>query len=837
MAHHRDNHNDPPLTSQNLSSVVSQNPSSIVPSTGEEEVAVDVDEPPDNHNHFSCSSTPLTRGISANGGYFKLPPSTSDRKASLLTQALLTGPDSKPPSRPPASPMSRATSTASNYSTTSAVSTAELTSDGGLTSPARTSTPSPPKPSMTYGGLPTATPKPLLYHADEALHSRTPNSDGGHSAATVSSNTVGASTDRKRCITFACGIDSRNHDKALLNAGKVTTTQPGHERNKPADPPKRPCLLRFACPSKLPLEVDGRIENDSKAQVQPLISPPANLSPSPRTSTQPNFQDRDTHTMSENNYSTETEVPSSVTAILHPLPRQAKHRPEGIRFHEFASAYHEEDEWLYERPVHRHKITVNDTLWKENAIRKLGEEAENEALEEEYAEEDADLETESGELATDNDSINGDGDDDEEEEPGSENEASDGGNETDDEGGFADSDDETDVDSEYQFWTPGWTTAVTSTDYTETIRARTQRNGSQSSIDSTDKFNAITIKQSESGRGRRKSRRLLVCGIGNHGGAKLVPKMRPGTPDLPDSTDFVCGTLDEDRPLEAAYLSCLEQKRIARHPVIPQDFDPSFPTSDMDEEDEDEDENEAIEASDEHMWITGRPDDSDADENFHRQKRLSKQNAKSPAPSPKRFRSPPAAKSGGRMRSPPPPKRRANHRSPPPRRLFGAHSPRRMRSPPPPHLRNLNSPPSSRRPSFSSVTENQGTGIDLRQLAQRPNLTHTKSLPRTPNPFWKEHRRLRLKTKRADTERSSKLEGDVDGEMHSRGPIDIVQGLENKRQRRKEKFWRQHCRNAGKEKERRCQPGKGAERMRELGLEMAGRSKAYGQRGQLVLSI
>ena len=718
---------------------------------------VDVDEPPDNCVYFSCSSTPLTNDLLTNDSYFKLPPSNGDRKASLLTQALLTSPDVKLASRPPISPMSRATSTASNYSTASAVSTAELTSDGGLTSPARTSTPSPPKPSMTYGGLMVTTSKPSVHHIKEAMDSSLPNGSGERPAATASCNTLGASTVRKRCITFA-------------------------------------------------------------------------LSPVAPTPAQHNLQYRDSQPMSKNSSSTETEVLSSTAKVLHPIPQQVKHKPEGIRFHEFASIYPEEDEWLYEQPIQRHKITVNDTLRKENAIRKLGEEAEDEALDEEIAEE-AEFEAESVELATDNDSLNDDGDEEEDGgddgEHGSEDEVSDAGNETDDEGGFADSDNETDVDLEYQFWTPGLTPAATTTDYIEHIRPKTQRTGSQSSIESTDNFNAITIQQSGCGRGRRNNQRR-----------KMLPKMRPGTPDLPDSTDFVCGTLDEDRPLEAAYLSCLEQKRIARHSVIPQDFDPSFPTSDMDEQDEDEDENEAEEGSDEHMWVTGRPDDSDADDVFRRQKGMPKKNAKSPAPSPKRFRSPPAPKGGGRMKSPPPPRYRTNHRSPPPRRLFGGQSPRRMRSPLPPYLRNLNSPPSSRRLSASSAAEKEASGIDLRHLAQRPNLTHTKSLPRTPNPFWKEHRRCRSKAvPRADTEHSSKLGCNLNGEMHSRGPIDIVQGLENKRQRRKEKFWRQHCRNAGKEKERRCQPGKGAERMRELGLEMAGKSKAYGQRGQLVLSV
>jgi hypothetical protein len=124
-------------------------------------------------------------------------------------------------------------------------------------------------------------------------------------------------------------------------------------------------------------------------------------------------------------------------------------------------------------------------------------------------------------------------------------------------------------------------------------------------------------------------------------------------------------------------------------------------------------------------------------------------------------------------------------------------------------------------------------------LAQRPQLTHTKSLPRTPNPYWTEHRRSQLEARRLADEGEETATDDV----HNRGPIDIVQGLERKRQRRKEKFWKQHCRHAAnnKDKERRCQPGKGAQRMREVGLEMSERCKGYGQRlqlvGQLVLSV
>jgi len=129
------------------------------------------------------------------------------------------------------------------------------------------------------------------------------------------------------------------------------------------------------------------------------------------------------------------------------------------------------------------------------------------------------------------------------------------------------------------------------------------------------------------------------------------------------------------------------------------------------------------------------------------------------------------------------------------------------------------------------------TGINITGLAQRPNRTRrTNSLPRTPNPFF------------AHLERSGHSSAGIspahdhfrDRDIHTRGAIDIVEGLEKKRQKRKEKFWRQHCRKAAKEQlERKPVPGKGAERMKELGLEVAERFRAYGiaQDKQLVLSI
>jgi hypothetical protein len=573
-----------------------------------------------------------------------------------------------------------------------------------------------------------------------------------------------------------------------------------------AEPARRPCTLRFACPAKPVKEAEHKPEqSNGKLKVAPAVSHSA------QSSTLESKADTLKRRQDANTGPSRTEKPQSAKPLdLHTS-------------HDFAISHEGEEAWLHETPRPGKKITVADTLRKENVIRKLGEEVEAEALEEERDEDEKMQDKEGGVAGISDEDEDEDADgevDDEDETTEGGDDISEGGNESDNEEGFAASDDESEADSDYQFWTTGLTTAATSTDHIEHIRPRTELNASLSSIESI--LNGETIsnkKRTAHGKGRRARQ------------PKPNQKMRPGTPELPDSTDFVCGTLDEDRPLEAAYLSCLEQRKIAKQGVLPQDFDPSFPTS------EPEDEDDEIAGSEGQIWVAGCPDDSEGDHKHGRGGQGLKHLAKSSAPSPKRFRSPPPRG----LKSPPPPpppatSKRGNHRSPPPpQRLFG-QLPRRLRSPPPPS-RLLKSPPSSRRPSVSD-RQTPRLGINVPHLAQRPNLTHTKSLPRTPNPFWHEHHKSRAEAQiNHNRGGSSKTAGHPTDDIHSRGPIDIVQGLETKRLRRKEKFWRQHCRNAGKEKERRCQPGKGAERMRELGLEVAVRCKAYGLRPQLMLSV
>ena len=761
MAHHQQSNHDRSFAAQGMSSSNGLHSATNQSTSGDDELTSDDDEPP----HFSKMITPTFPSSSIQHDYTASLHLQRSRKESLLTQALLTSPELTPLSDAEA-PL--------------------LTSDGGLTSPARTTTPSPPPPAINHSGFAS------LISSDSTALAKGPTGDGIQVAETTSADRsqetkVEEGLGRRRCISFACGRQSitrkQNDQPAITKANTGASL-------KPADPPKRPCMLRFACPMK-PLHTDlSKSKNEGKSADETMPPNAELVVPIPDVSLKERRNSASTAKTSP--------VQNASTAPVSAQPWKSQifnrvdfQKSEATRFHEFAGPFDAEDEWINEQTAYRQKITINDTLRKENAIRELAEEAEEEALEEE-----ADEELDGYD--------NGDGFDDEGRDYS--DEASDGGNETDDEDGFADSDEESDGNSDYQFWTPGLTTAATSTEHLEHIRPTAHRVASESSIEFT--------KDAKNGSTRARKQ------LGTH----RSPRMRPGTPELPDDAEFVIGTLDEDRPLQDAYMSCLEERRRSRHKPIPQDIDPSFPTSEPEADNDDDDEENATQVHDEPEWITGQPDSS-GEEHSNSKKNSSPSTKVStpPMPSPKR------------MHSPPPPKRGTVHRSPPPRRLFG-HSTHRLRSPPPTHGK-LTSPPSSRRPSVSG-SPYKPPGINMPHLAQRPNLTHTTSLPRTPNPFWDQHRRSQFHDSDSPlVGNSPKSTGPWPMDLHSRGPIDIVQGLETKRQRRKDKFWRQHCRNAGKEKERRCQPGKGAERMRELGLEMADRLKGYGQKPQLVLSV
>jgi hypothetical protein len=450
---------------------------------------------------------------------------------------------------------------------------------------------------------------------------------------------------------------------------------------------------------------------------------------------------------------------------------------EATRFHEFAGSEEESDDWTQERTCHRQPLTVQDTLKIENNLRQLGEEAEDDEMEEEEAEEQM-------QAIEDVDDI-----DDEDEDADNQSlvdstgYVTDEGFHTDDEEGFADSDDESDAGSDYAWWAP----AAASRERLEHIRPSTRHSESGSSIGS---FSSTKVFPSKTPKALKRSKTNPI-------------EFRPRTPELPDSTDFVCGTLDEDRPLEEAWLSCRNQRRLANHRPCPQDIDPSFPASDPELEEEDEEGYEDVvhmDDSDHHFLIHGHPEDmSDIDA---RQPRSVIPKKRSPALSPKR------------MRSPPPAKRAVLHHSPPPRRLFG-HSPRRMHSPPP--RRPLRSPPPSRRTSFTTERTYDVNATPI-ALAQRPHTERgASSLPRNGPLFIQRHNYFHKSEVNSDNE-GDETQTDA---LPTRGAIDIVKGLEKKRQRRKEKLYEKHCRMRAKSKSTAKQPvilpGMGAEKMKKMG--------------------
>ena len=740
-----------------------------MPAVADEDLAAEVDEPPDHspqkiHEDFHKSSIH----------------SQALRKQSLLTQALTAPPQVTVPGIQ--SNTDFAARRRSMLSNASNASTAELTSDGGLTSPARTNTPSPPFPSATYTNF---APYSLKTGTDVATTTASANIDIKESipmlpeAINISPKAQAPAevVPKKRCITFACG---GRKDPVTRPTPTVTVPQPTDEV---ADAPKRQCRIRFACSGPKPSERTAKVEVQVNHDVPKMDTTKRTTSRSPSATRKSPRVGQPIRSFAARRSS---HSPVSVRAKPKYIIADEKtlQSSEATRFHEFASEEPQEDDWILKELDHpEKKLTISDTLKKENAIRQLGKEAEAEALEE--GEDEDDDEDDDQDVNDSDDETMFEDDENDENDEGSfdvSDEAASDGNETDNEAGFADSDDESD-DGEYAFWTPGRTKLNKRSVEAITYRA-SANDRSVTSIDrimSASSIDSLTTMGPK--RGERRLRRKPI-------------KIRPGTPDLPDSTDFVCGTLDEDRPLEDAYASCMAARKNAKHKQTPQDIDPSFPTSDIEDEEDQNDVVVSAQGSDEHVWLHGKFEDSDDE----RQRRRSRR--KSPGQSPKRMHSPPPPK---RLHSPPPTKGRL--RSPPPRKLFGA-SPRRMRSPPP--ARTLRSPAAS--PTFHSTS----AAVAFAPLGSRPGLTHTKSLPRTPNAFCRAYRASRLVAANGDY-------NDDTNDGHVRGAIDIVKGLEQKRQRRKEKFYQKHPRKKGQQPKR-PQPGQGAQRMKELGLLMAGKT-------------
>ncbi|KAJ4304402.1 hypothetical protein N0V88_002015 [Collariella sp. IMI 366227] len=700
----------------------------------EEDAGADADEPPDCFPPTSPISTHFHRTPIRRG---------SEQHESLLTRALQSHSDEDTHDY---GFMRRLSRRRSITSTTSFASTADLTCGTGITTPARTSSPSPRLPSGIFvslvGGL----------QRDKHATVQVP--------------------EKKRCISFACAAKP-NPDKALM----PPPPKPTQVAAKIEVVPKKTCI-KFACPAQPPRETRPR-------------TPVARVSPStpkPRSSS----------AVRVHRSPTARRAPSSPIATRNKkwLTADSKDlQGESARFHAFASDELQEDDWIWRDDLAlKPKLTIDDTLKKENAIRKLGKEAEEEAeLEEEEFDEEQDEEVDEADLIDEEDADDDfeddeDGDDledeeddeDDEEEEDAVDEAEDtehpwdeeasDGYKTDNEIGFAESDDE---DDDLVLWTTRIGQYPT---LSGAIMAR--RLSLAENSDSSTSSN----RKSDQSRRKRRSK------------TKAVPFRAP-TPELPDSTDFVCGTLDEDRPLEEAYISCVEARRRGRHQPIPQDIDPSFPTSDLEDEDDDQ-YKKGYGDSDDQLWLHGELEDL-----HHEHDRRGRK--KKAGPSPKRFRSPPP-----KRRPSPAPKGRGRS----PRKLSDQRSPR------------LRSPAPLRVPSKSPVmSAGPGNGrIAFKSLEFQPGPTQTKSLPKVPGMFPN----LKARRPKAGTNTRS---------THVRGAIDIVKGLEQKRQRRKEKFYQKYYNRARKEKAHTKRPprGQGAERMREIGLFMAGKTG----HGNYVLSI
>ncbi|KXL47330.1 hypothetical protein M433DRAFT_142527 [Acidomyces richmondensis BFW] len=783
-----------------------------------EELHTELDEPPDEASRRGplAWSPPKFDPTQTKA----IPPQNTHRRESLLTRQLHSEPEQSDDDAQPRPPP-RAMSTQSTWSNQSTTSTAELTSDDGRSVPSPAI--SPPLP-------PTHIQHAVAMHekgVDRKIQIIEPDGSAAPEQERSAEKAVEATLGRKRCIMFAC----RGKDEQTPK-GPLPSQEP-EKTSTPTSPPKRKCTITFACPTRAGSDAKPAEMRHPKRHASP---PPPTRKASgglrPEVKSHRGSDSTVTHASPKND-----RKGLNVTAIASiptPSPPAKISRTstndsddsarEAFRFHEFASSEDEPEEWVQESTCHRKRLTISDTLEKENVIRKACEEVEEEAVEEDEADEEA----------AEAELIDEDGDDEDEAVfgPHGEDESdSDAGFHSDDEEGFAASDSDGEG-SDYEWWKPGGSTAATSVEHLDRmiISAKPETAILGSSLGSISSGHMSPHSSHHT----------------RHPGARMarprgIPINRPEESELPDSTDFVCGTLDEDRPLEQAYINRMKQIAAAKHKVRPQDIDPSFPTSDPEMDEEDEEDLDDHEDSDDERFVHGDMDDFDTGESTWRQRSTGRPRTRSnlhrSPPPPARYHSPPPTKRVLKHHSPPPPAKRGTARSPapaaryhsppPPRKLFG-HSPIRRSSPAPV---NMTSPPNTRRPSPSRGASfaSQSHG-----LAERPQLTHTASLPRGGPTFLLS---ALGRNNRFDDDEESDTVGAANTDVipKRRGAIDIVKGLEKKRQRRKEKMWQKMCAKAAAkgEKTYKVKPGKGAERMREVGLEL----QKYHGKAEHILSL
>lgn len=524
---------------------------------------------------------------------------------------------------------------------------------------------------------------------------------------------------RKRAITFACSNPPSRRNS--------NDTQGLAENVRPvAEMVRKPPTIKFACGGAAAAQREQRPAAVEEEEARPSTPIRANNKLGNLLETPRNHNRRD----SQSTVTADSPRTVTRTSMLAVPPKIT-----GPKFYEFASSCEETEEWMLESRRGR-LLKVDDVLEKERKIQKLSREVEGGLDEEDeegnVAEEEEDGEEgENEEMEDDEEELEEEEDEEEDQDDEDEDELEGGlsGNESDIEDGFASDSDDGSI------WYFGARPSTHLSTFTFSRR-------SSASHHSEHPFRSL------------------------HPTTTSPLPIRPSTPDLPDSTDFVCGTLDEDRPLEEAYMQSVESRRAAKRFLTPQDIDPSFPESEPEEEDDDEEDYHPVRAahSPAGSWIAANMS-SDGSHTGYR----------------------------SRCRSPPPattrkvPSRRNTARSPAP-------STRRMASPPPPVRRN------SRHLSPLPTTRLHHAPT---HLSPRAPLPRTKSLPRPTALF-----RLRKTSGRNSAATSPSKRTAAVPIRRARGAQDIVQGLERKKERRRDK----------RKREEGMVPGLGEERMRNVGL-------------------
>ena len=220
----------------------------------------EADEPPDeplSPLHVSSSAVQQEQQTSS-PSYKKSAPPRLDRKESLLTRALSTGPNSGV-SSPLPSPIPGPLSRASTMSNASMPSMSELTSDGYDTSPNRSATPSPPFPSNQFHPLETSNKIPL---APTNITFVTNKEQVMPTAVDLQESKVEANLGRKRAIKFACAAPPTAKETPPVKDETAGAVQP----------PKRKSAITFACPFR-PTETSNQIPAPPKSRREGGSSP------------------------------------------------------------------------------------------------------------------------------------------------------------------------------------------------------------------------------------------------------------------------------------------------------------------------------------------------------------------------------------------------------------------------------------------------------------------------------------------------------------------------------------------------------------------------------------